>query len=321
MLELQRGTSVNLYANFLTLENKEAVSIVDPKVTIRHVDSGGVVVLDINEQPLTQAIETLYYYKWTIPLSADLGVYTVEYEAIIDGEYAEANESYQVGEFEGDEICDAPLTTTEKVAQYFGVDESNIQEDWIEWVTKYIETYTCQKFCAVTVTEKHDIERKREETIILDHHPLIEINQVKDSGNIINLDNFLIYEEEAMIAVDVESTLPDAIPYFTKGRQKVHVTYRYGYSSVPKDIEWAATVLAANIASNSLSSTGVISGGAVIEEEIGEYRLKRSTDTTTNTDFSSTVEGSKTVNDRLEEDVFSAKNVLRMYRTRKMRAV
>ena len=121
MLEFQRGTSVNLYSNFLTLEGKEGVSIVDPKITIRHVDSSGTPVVDINEQPMSLAIETLYFFKWTIPVDADLGVYSIEYEATIDGEYAEANEQFQIVEDIADEVCDEPYTTKEKVAAFLGV--------------------------------------------------------------------------------------------------------------------------------------------------------------------------------------------------------
>ena len=320
MLQFERGTSQNLYANFLTLENKEAISIVDPKITVRHVNSSGVLVVDVNEQPLSLAIETLYFFKWVIPLDTDLGVYTVEYEAIIDGEYAEANESFQIVEFEGDEICDDPLTTKQKVADYLGVDVSNIQDDWIEWSTKYIENYTCQRFCPITVTEKVDIGSRQDE-IMLENYPLLELSQLKDNDVVINSNSFLLYEDEGFIRINRDETNPDSLSYFTKGRQTVHVTYKYGYISVPKDIEWVATVLTGSIATNSLTSSGVISGGSVIEEEIGEYRVKRSSDTSTVKDFSSTVEGSKDINDRLEEDVFSAKNVLRMYRDRKMRAV
>ena len=56
MLKFERGTSQNLYANFLTLESKEGAVITDPKITIRHVDNSGNLVVDINEQPLTLAI-------------------------------------------------------------------------------------------------------------------------------------------------------------------------------------------------------------------------------------------------------------------------
>ena len=132
MLKFERVTSVNLYANFLTLESKEATAVVDPKITIKHIHTGGSTIIDINEQPMTFAVETMYYFKWVIPLVQDTGMYTVEYEATVDGEYAEANETFEVIEYEGDEICDTTLTTAAKVASYLGVDSSNIETDWLE---------------------------------------------------------------------------------------------------------------------------------------------------------------------------------------------
>jgi hypothetical protein len=318
MLSLQRGTSINLYTNFLTLENKEAVTIVDPKVTVRHINSLGVTIVDVNEQPLTLAIETLYYFKWTIPAFQDVGFYTVEYEATVDGEYAEGNESFRVVDFDGDTSCESPLTTAVKVAEYLGVDSSKIKEDWITWATAYIEKLTCQKFCPIIVTEKIDIESKQD-VVLLENFPVLELTAVIDSGEYLNLNTVLLYDEEGTLKLDLDSE--EGLTYFTKGRQKLHVTYKYGYPTVPSEIEWAATVLVASIGLTSLKESGSVSVGDVVEEEIGNYRRKRSTSSSGGTDFSSSVEGSKEIEGRLEEDVFSAKNILRLYKCRGMRAV
>ena len=326
MLELQRGTSQNLYANFLTLESKEGAVITDPIITIRHVDSSGTPVVDINEQPMSLAIETLYFFKWTIPVDADLGVYSIEYEATIDGEYAEANEQFQIVEDIDDEVCDEPYTTKEKVGAFLGVDANKIDADWIAWTTQYIETFTCQRFCIITTTEKIDIESLNERTLMLDNYPILELLEIKNDGTVIDLNDIAVYEDEGFLKIKdafiISSSTVLESGFFVRGVQKVEVTYRYGYKDIPKDIEWAATVLAASIGVTSLTQSGSISVGDVIEEEIGEYRRRKSTEESGSTAFSSlNIENSKTVNDRIEEDIFSAKNVLRMYRDRKMRAV
>ena len=98
------------------------------------------------------------------------------------------------------------------------------------------------------------------------------------------------------------------------------MSYKYGCTTIPKEIQWAATVLTAQIAYASLVQSGDISAGALIEEEIGEYRRRRE-DTETSQNYSNITERSKVVANKLEEDVFSAKNILRIYRVRKMRAV
>lgn len=325
MLRFERGTSQNLYTNFLTLENKEAVVITDPKITIRHVDSSGNTVVDINEQPLTLAIETLFFFKWTIPTDTDLGIYTVEYEGIVDGESAEANEQFQIIEFEGDEICDEPYTTKEKVAAYLGVSADKIEDDWLLWTTEYIQTYTCQKFCPITVKELYDVDNNGESTLMLDNYPILELIELKNDGIVLDLNDIAVYNDEGFLKIKENfitraSTILET-GFFTRGRQTIEVNYKFGYINIPKEIEWAATVLTSTIAARSLIQTGIISVGEVIEEEIGEYRRRRSSEETKAENFSTNIEGSKNIKDRLEEDVFSAKNVLRMYRDRKMRAI
>ena len=325
MLKVQRGTSVNLYANFLTLESKEGIVITDPKITIRHVDNTGTPIVDVNEQPMSLAIETLYFFKWTIPNTQELGVYTAEYEATIDGEYAEANETFQVGEFEGDEICDDFYTTKEKVAAYLGVTAGDIEDDWLAWTTEYISWYTCQKFCIATVTEKYDVDNNGESVLMLDNYPILDLLELKNDSIVMNLNDIAVYNDEGFLKIKenfiTRSSTVLETGFFTRGRQTIEVTYKYGHTSTPKQIEWAATVLASSIAARSLTQSGTISAGDVIEEEIGEYRRRKSTEETGATSVSTNVEGSKNINDRLEEDVFSAKNVLRGYRDRKMRAV
>ena len=216
-------------------------------------------------------------------------------------------------------------TTTQKVADYLNVDVSTIRPEWIEWATTYIETFTCQKFCEVTVTEKYDITETGQEILMLDNYPILDVIELKDDGEVVPVGDYLIYEQEGFIKFADEFTgteinLLQPGP-FTFGRQRVEVNYKYGYADVPKDIEWVATVLTAVIASSSLTQSGVISGGAILEEEIGEYRIRRSDDKSTTTTSDTDVEGSKIVDDRLQYDVFSAKNTLTIYRDRKMRSV
>lgn len=325
MEQYQLGTTATLYVNFLTLDGKEASSVVDPKITIRHINSSNVLVVDVDEAALTYAVETMYFYKWVIPEDADLGEYTVEYQATVDGEYAEANESVQVIPTQATPVVTpcAPYTTEAKVAEYLGVAESSIKDYWLDWATSYIETYTCQKFCPKTTTEYVDIEDPHQEIIFLDNFPVINVTELKDDGEVIPPTDYLVYNDIGKIAFRDEFTgtrinLLQPGP-FTYGRQRVEVTYTFGHSTVPKEIVWAATVLAASIAISSLKQSGTISGGAVLEEEIGEYRVRRSEDQSAS--FELSIEGSKEVNDRLVEDVFSAKNVLRLYRCKRMRVV
>lgn len=321
MEQYEAGKTVTLYVNFLTLENKEAISIVDPKVTIRHIDSGNTLVVDVNEAILTLSVETMYFYKWVIPTTADLGEYTIEYQAIVDGEYAEANETVQVIGTTSGEVCTEVYTTAAKVAEYLGVDETDISTVWLEWASRYIDTYTCQKFCTITVTEKYDILKSGQDYLFLDNEPVIEVIEVKDDGTIVDPADYLVYQDESMIQFqdDFQFSILQ-VGAFSKGRQKAEVTYKYGYTSTPKEIEWAATVITAAIGLTSLTEAGIITIGDVVEEEIGEYRVKRS-ESASATSFTKIIEDSKVVENKVVSDVLSVKNVLTIYRRRKMRAV
>ena len=92
----KRGNIETFYCSFLTLENKEPNSIVDPKITIRHVDDAFNTITDINEAALTLLAENTYFFRWNIGSSAYLGTYNIECQAIVDNEYSESNETVLV---------------------------------------------------------------------------------------------------------------------------------------------------------------------------------------------------------------------------------
>ena len=95
-MSYSRGQTATLYSSFLTLEDKEPTTIVDPKITIRHVDESNILVTDVLEVVMTLLAENTYYYKWAISSSAFVGEYNVEFEATVDGEYSEGNVTIQV---------------------------------------------------------------------------------------------------------------------------------------------------------------------------------------------------------------------------------
>lgn len=95
-LALKRGTTKTCWCPFVSMDNQEPISIVNPIITIRHVDSSGTLITDVDEEPLTFAVENLYYFKWAISLTAFIGEYNVECEAIVNGELIEHNMTWQV---------------------------------------------------------------------------------------------------------------------------------------------------------------------------------------------------------------------------------
>lgn len=92
----QRGDVAILYHTFLTVEDKEPTTVINPRITIRHINSSDVLITDINEASMLLVAETTYYYKWVIPSDAYIGNHVVEFCATCDGEYQEENDIIQI---------------------------------------------------------------------------------------------------------------------------------------------------------------------------------------------------------------------------------
>lgn len=92
----ERGDVVVLYHTFLTMEDKEPAIVVNPRITIRHINNSNVLITDVNEASMFLVAETAYYYKWIVPSDAFIGNHTVEFEAVCDGNYQEENEVLQI---------------------------------------------------------------------------------------------------------------------------------------------------------------------------------------------------------------------------------
>jgi hypothetical protein len=92
----QRGDEVVFYHTFLTVEDKEPTTVLNPRITIRHIDNSDILITDINEATMFLVAETTYYYKWTVPFDAFIGNHAVEFQAVCDGEYQEENEVIQI---------------------------------------------------------------------------------------------------------------------------------------------------------------------------------------------------------------------------------
>ena len=92
----ERGDTVVLYHTFLTIEDKEPSTVVNPLITIRHIDNSDVLITDVNEASMFLVAETTYYYKWVVPSDAFIGNHSVEFSADCDGEYQEENEVIQI---------------------------------------------------------------------------------------------------------------------------------------------------------------------------------------------------------------------------------
>ena len=96
MSTYKRGTEITHYCSYITIEGKEPSTISSPTITIRHVDESLTLITDVNEAVLLLAAENVYFYKWDIPAGAYIGNYNIECSAVLDGSYAESNETIRV---------------------------------------------------------------------------------------------------------------------------------------------------------------------------------------------------------------------------------
>lgn len=155
------------------------------------------------------------------------------------------------------------------------ISECMINDSWIEWASGQIDNYTCTVFGqeVEVIDEKHDIETTNQDNILLDNGPVTEITELKDDGEVVDAEDYILYKKEAIAALKTDTTfgaLYDT-PYFTKGRQKVEVSYKWGYTDVPKDIRYVCSLLVAQLALAKLKDT--IREQEVESEKIGEYSV------------------------------------------------
>jgi hypothetical protein len=92
----ERSDTVVLYHTFLTIEDKEPSTVINPRITIRHINNSDVLITDVNEATMFLVAESTYYYKWVVPSDAFIGNLSVEFQAVCDGEYQEENELIQI---------------------------------------------------------------------------------------------------------------------------------------------------------------------------------------------------------------------------------
>lgn len=267
-----QGEQAILYANFLELSGGEPATLDNPRVTVKHLESGTPVV-DVDNQLLTNIVGNEYYYSWAIPSNAYLTDYFIVYSATIDGEYAEATEtlkllSAQAAVLEG---LGTHYTTKDAVVDLMGpeYDVGDVKDSFLQFVDSYIDALVQTQFRSSIVIEKYDIESTDQDTIFLKNYPVINVDYVKDGVHTIDPDAYAVYNDEGIIQLRTryDWRLVDE-PFFTRGLQEVEVKYSYGTSTVPAVVSFLATLLVADLVDMALAGGG---GTDLKKETIGSY--------------------------------------------------
>ena len=159
------------------------------------------------------------------------------------------------------------MTTIENIQAYTlqNIDEffrGHVNE-WIVQMTTYIERTTNRSFSTDDEVSIRKYDGNGAQVLLVDD--FVELEEVTIDG--------------ALVAVTVypANTMPKykliADGRFTKGRQNVAVTARWGYGIVPNDLVFACTVLVAGLVQNHTKSDG-----AMASESIGNYSVSYATD-------------------------------------------
>lgn len=127
--------------------------------------------------------------------------------------------------------------------------ESQIEE-WIEAMENYIDKETGRNFKADTIASERLYDGDGSTSLYIDD--CIEITKVEVDDEEIE---YYAYPANELPKIKLE--LEDDI--FTRGKQNVAITAKWGYSAdVPKAIEFACMVLVAGIINNAANTDGEI---------------------------------------------------------------
>ncbi|KAA0004642.1 MAG: hypothetical protein FE038_02055 [Thermoplasmata archaeon] len=168
-------------------------------------------------------------------------------------------------------------TTESKVESYLMIDIDPSQaaqiSNYIDIVEKWIENYTGRKFEEETATKYYDGPGGTE--LYID--PCLEITsfeildtdgEVDDTLTEGHANDYLLYPLNETPKYIVKLTTNSCIGAFPVGKRRIKITGKWGQSStVPKDVELAATMLVGKIIEKGLK------GGEASSEGLGDYRI------------------------------------------------
>lgn len=169
-------------------------------------------------------------------------------------------------------------TTKGKIQNYLALDISSSLdsqiEDWITAVQNYIDNFTGKSFGTTSETRYFDGNGKNEiqidDFVSITSVEILELDSTDVDYTLtegVNSD-YITYPYNTTPKYMLKMTINSQIATFLKGEKRVKITATWGHqSSVPKDIELAATILVAGIIEKGAK------GGPVTSETLGDYTI------------------------------------------------
>lgn len=173
------------------------------------------------------------------------------------------------------------MTSIQNVKDYALIEIESAYEpvvqNYIDSVTAFIERYTGRIFSQSYEATERTYDGNGESELFIDD--AVEIEQVKLGDTVLETSDFRLYPSNRLPKTRI------ILPYrqFPNGAQNVTVTAKWGYGEVPKDLEFAATVMVAGIINAQQSKN---SDGEVQSETIGRYSVSYAQNSNQSHDFS-----------------------------------
>jgi len=171
-------------------------------------------------------------------------------------------------------------TTKTKVAYLLNISEELIQDEWLEWAEAEVEEKTQKIFHEIVVTNKL-YDGPGSDELILDEYPITTVTKVEyltqyqptEVWEELDDAYYRLYTKNGIIKLTPDLSGLSDIDEFEEGVQNIRISYKYGYTIVPKLVEFLATLLTAQ--KYQIYTTG--GSGTISSEKIGDYSVSYDT--------------------------------------------
>jgi len=257
MPSFARGNAVDLD---IYIYDYEGGSLVDPdgyaggtEPTVKIYDQDGTLVHQETDNSNITRISTGHYrfQNYTIPVGATLGQnWRIVWAFNVNGNLlpaASRTEHFEVAAAGGVSFQPAYSDDDSTADLVEGLSASDIKQEWKNWANWVIDLECGHDFHSHSATEYHDIVDDQCR-ILLDHYPVLSVSSLQDNANGLgNADPVTITSDDYYLDADsgILTLVSDEQTEFTKGTANVAISYSYGYTSVPSEVQTMANLLVA----------------------------------------------------------------------------
>lgn len=124
-----------------------------------------------------------------------------------------------------------------QVAALSGLNESEIRDEWYDWVIAIVREETPYEYFGVTATitgETHDGDGTN--LLVVRYPPIVSVSSLSISDSAVTSTYYKIYDHYVLLTQTDENILN---PVFPVGTQNISITYVSGFQNTPGDLIFA----------------------------------------------------------------------------------